>query len=538
MKHLKKSMFISTVLMVVMLVAALSTATFAWYTSNNTASSSVTQVGAAEATSANIGIGFYKGATASTISFQNLTDSLNNNKGDLNPTVPVKYYDDTYTLSGDQNYQVIPAQFTTSTDVPSGGYVADGMGVGSNYKRVVNLTAAELGENAANIVAASTYTHSFANPTNLTGIGNNYEKLYRITRYAYNNAIVADETLSASDPAVDRVITLANDVYTVVTADPSTACYKIVKVFTINESGTDYSDFNFASTTSVTMSCAYNLSGGKWFPNEGGYLVAYYEYGYVGYKADVTTVDTTAQFIGYAATAAATLNDGDILASAIISNENYPTISEIKYNAANFAYVCQTYAGSEVDNGALTDKVESVISWSGFSFNKAAVDADGFFLANGTAATIGSKYSGTSDTFVGGGYDVVPVTGKDSRGIATETFYVTNNGSNTISSLTIGLNVTGDNAELLRIAVFKNGTYVGTMATNNNSDTTFGTILKGAKAADMPTYKAYNSLALGQLLAGNTNAAEFQIVAWFDGKLLDDAAAGKNCAFTLTFTAQ
>lgn len=58
MKHSKKSLFITTIMMVVLLVAALSTATYAWYTSSNTVSTSETQVNSAESTGANISIGW------------------------------------------------------------------------------------------------------------------------------------------------------------------------------------------------------------------------------------------------------------------------------------------------------------------------------------------------------------------------------------------------------------------------------------------------------------------------------------------------
>lgn len=58
MKHMKKSMFITTVMMVVLLIVAVSTATFAWYTSSNTVNTAITNVNSAESTGANISIGW------------------------------------------------------------------------------------------------------------------------------------------------------------------------------------------------------------------------------------------------------------------------------------------------------------------------------------------------------------------------------------------------------------------------------------------------------------------------------------------------
>lgn len=62
MKHMKKSMFITTVMMVVLLIVAVSTATFAWYTSSNTVNTAVTNVNSAESTGANIAIGWVQNA--------------------------------------------------------------------------------------------------------------------------------------------------------------------------------------------------------------------------------------------------------------------------------------------------------------------------------------------------------------------------------------------------------------------------------------------------------------------------------------------
>lgn len=76
MKHMKKSLFFTTVMMVVLLVVALSTATFAWYTSSNTVTISQATVNSAEATGANIAIGWNDSAPigANNISFKENTN--------------------------------------------------------------------------------------------------------------------------------------------------------------------------------------------------------------------------------------------------------------------------------------------------------------------------------------------------------------------------------------------------------------------------------------------------------------------------------
>lgn len=69
MKHMKRSMFISTILMVVVLVVALSTATFAWYTASNTGSASTGNLVAADSSAANIAVGWTNDATTTSITF-------------------------------------------------------------------------------------------------------------------------------------------------------------------------------------------------------------------------------------------------------------------------------------------------------------------------------------------------------------------------------------------------------------------------------------------------------------------------------------
>ena len=70
MKNAKKSMFITTILMVAVLIVAVSTATFAWYTSSSTVTASKTQLSTATSDSANIAIGWTQSATTTEVSFE------------------------------------------------------------------------------------------------------------------------------------------------------------------------------------------------------------------------------------------------------------------------------------------------------------------------------------------------------------------------------------------------------------------------------------------------------------------------------------
>lgn len=75
-----KSLFISTVAMVVMLIVALSVGTFAWYTAQETVTANDAVVGTATSTEAAIAIGWTAGASSSSVSF--------GAKDDLRPMIP------------------------------------------------------------------------------------------------------------------------------------------------------------------------------------------------------------------------------------------------------------------------------------------------------------------------------------------------------------------------------------------------------------------------------------------------------------------
>lgn len=75
-----KSLFISTIAMVVMLIVALSVGTFAWYTAQETVTADDAVVGTATSTESAIAIGWAAGASSSSVSF--------GAKNDLRPMIP------------------------------------------------------------------------------------------------------------------------------------------------------------------------------------------------------------------------------------------------------------------------------------------------------------------------------------------------------------------------------------------------------------------------------------------------------------------
>ena len=116
MKHMKRSMFISTILMVVVLVVALSTATFAWYTASNTGSASTGNLVAANSSAANIAVGWTESDVTTAITFAN----AKNKEGQdtpvtVDPMVPIaapSVTAESETAYGDLTFQTAPMDST------------------------------------------------------------------------------------------------------------------------------------------------------------------------------------------------------------------------------------------------------------------------------------------------------------------------------------------------------------------------------------------------------------------------------------------
>ena len=102
----KKSMFITTILMVAVLIVAVSTATFAWYTATENGSATNAVLTAADSTAANVAIGWTEDATGTSI-------QLNTKEG-IAPMVPAT------AVSLDMDYAAL--LFKTSTIDSAGNF--------------------------------------------------------------------------------------------------------------------------------------------------------------------------------------------------------------------------------------------------------------------------------------------------------------------------------------------------------------------------------------------------------------------------------
>lgn len=114
---MKKSMLISTVLMVVLLVVAISTATFAWYTSNTQVNVTNTAISSAASTSASLSID----TTANTNS---TNSSITITMGaDLQPMIPTTAPSATDTIT---TYDAFIGSFTTANVNNAGIFTGNG----------------------------------------------------------------------------------------------------------------------------------------------------------------------------------------------------------------------------------------------------------------------------------------------------------------------------------------------------------------------------------------------------------------------------
>lgn len=113
MKSMKKSMFLTTILMVVLLIVALSTATFAWYTANTAVGATKTTVTSATSATASLVIDNQKATSA----------NATNSSVDLTMTgtnVPMVYTDASAVAAGTNTYADFITKFYTFTRTNAG----------------------------------------------------------------------------------------------------------------------------------------------------------------------------------------------------------------------------------------------------------------------------------------------------------------------------------------------------------------------------------------------------------------------------------
>ena len=108
-------------------------------------------------------------------------------------------------------------------------------------------------------------------------------------------------------------------------------------------------------------------------------------------------------------------------------------------------------------------------------------------------------------------------------------FYLYNTGDYAMQ-VSVAYDIGGDNAESLRVAVFTEGIYRGTL---RKGDLHYGTIVRGALVSeqDKVAYDAENVTKV-QFSIPETDSVDVRLVAWYDGVLLGDDGAELDAILT------
>lgn len=197
MKTMKKSMFITTIMMVVLLVVALSTATFAWYTAQSNVTATKTIVTSASSNSASL-----------VIDTSAVTDvNANNSSVDLtvtasNSNVPLIYYSAQAPVAG-VAYNTFRDSFYTM-NVTNDGRIVESVTSTTSAGTITTVKGSE--------TAAATQNYFV-----LTNVGGNVvTSLKTIVKIDADNYVATTVTTGAS---VAGLYTLNNNIYTVLGAD-------------------------------------------------------------------------------------------------------------------------------------------------------------------------------------------------------------------------------------------------------------------------------------------------------------------------------
>ncbi|MDR3217305.1 MAG: hypothetical protein LBT55_07920 [Clostridiaceae bacterium] len=514
-KRQTKSLFVTTLIIAIMLVAALSTATFAWFSANTTVSVTTTTVTAAKSDNANIGIGWTldEANNGKTITFdstaldavgpkvpttmpvkkgQNLATEIATHKYITTKNLLVANQFKANALPGTANKLNI--KFISNEDISTslqpdeisfynGGNASDGYDVGG--KKVVDITK-----------ITSTATDYFDDAI----VGTDYYRIAVRTNYYYLGDItsiwdVQDITLSSeaaakissfNDGGVILTIGSVTSGATITNADANVIFpgysfnNDITRIYKINEPILIPESYTTLPSRVVALGVINGLGG----------------------FADYVYITTTKGYI----------NTGDI------TDAEAASVYGVVVDAGD-RYLYEKTNDVKDDQAASGTKIAPT---SQLAFGTSPIDTDGRFT---TPANGGISYAKQVST-------------------SQEYFYIKNNSSSTTAiDIYIGGEITGTNASLLRIAVFVNDTYIDTLATTA-ANTYYGAILATANGTrSLSTYSATAiniAPALKITESGVTTiiggqSLKIAVVVWFDGVGLIESGAGLDAQFTLSF---
>jgi len=519
---MRKSMFISTVLMVVLLIVALSTATFAWFSANNTVIATQTTMTAATSTDANITIGWTTNPQemGSSISFDSASA--------LHPTIPKLK-----PVKAGETGTPIPAQYVSTNKPLSEGVTTYNFTYGG-YEDVPFLTVVD----AKTVERGGTIPYDADLDEDYPGLIGSITPLKRIyrTSWAIEARYVATTSQVPMNERDDISYNGENFDYLNVVANGTTA--KADNDIELDDANANYELYTLED---IGMSTQISATVGDRI-----YLMKAVQESFA--LIDINGA-APANFIS-GGMDGSTGNPGIIDFLTIFDNEDGSPVFPVQVGSNYYidlddytAFVRVSAVGDRIycvrpaiDNPTRTKLNDFAIS---SNFSTANIDVNNRFRAAGGGAP------GGDNLFVN-----LEKEGEDTD----TTFYLMNN--NAVGSqradvtMRVAINAESESDTALndlRIAVFVQAPgetapyYYGTLATAGGARTYYGAIAEGAFSTS-EAFQNYSFLTDGLTLEQKISIdpqtyAAISIVVWFDGVSLGNAEAGQEVNFTFTFTA-
>ncbi|HHT83989.1 MAG TPA: hypothetical protein GXZ92_06015 [Clostridiales bacterium] len=517
MKTMRKSMFISTVLMVVLLIVALSTATFAWFSANNTVIATQTTMTAATSTDANITIGWTTDPEqmGSSISFDSASalhptiPMLKPVKAGETGTIPAQYVSTNKALSEEDTYY-----FTYENhNVP--------------FLTVVDAKTAARG-------GTIPYSEDLAEDYGLTGDITMLKRIYRTSweipaRYvATTSQVPHDETYQIPYNGEEE--------------DPVPYLNVVANGTAINDNDIEFDEVNanyeLYTLEDIGMSTQISATIGDRI-----YHMKEVEESFA--LIDINGA-APANFISGGMDGSPG-DPGDIDFLTIFDSGG--TSGTFPVQVGSNYYIDFEDCDAFVDVSAVGDRIYCVRPAA--TPTRTTLDDfasfDNFYTANidvnNRFRTAGGPAPGEENLFVN----------LQEKGGTRKTFYLMNNNAfgSQRADVTMSVDINAESGTALsdlRIAVFVRAAgetapyYYGTLSSGGGANTYYGAIAEGAFSTST-AFQDYSFSTDGPTLAQKisidpqTNAA-ISIVVWFDGVSLGNAEAGQEVNFTFTFTAE
>lgn len=528
MKTMRKSMFISTVLMVVLLIVALSTATFAWFSANNTVIATQTTMTAATSTDANITIGWEPNPSGmgSSISFDSASA--------LHPTIPMLK-----PVKAGETGTTIPAQYV-STNKPLSEEVTTYTFTYGNYNEVPFLTVVDAKTvNRGGTIAYDKVNANYPNLTETITITPDMmlKRIYR-TSWEIPARYVAT-TSQVPESEIEYIQYKGNEVpyLNVVDDDEATADNDIG----LTEANETYDQLLFALDD---IGLKYKIEAEI---GDRIYHMKAVEESFV--LIDINGAAPANFISGGMDGDPGEPGDIDFL-TIFDSDSGGGTSGTFPVQVGDNYYIDYDDCGVFVGASAVGDRIYCVreaIANPTRTKRDDFASFNNFYTAN---IDVNNRFRTAGGGVSGGENLYVNLEEKGEEGTRT-TFYLMNNNAfgSKRADVTMSVDINAESGSALddlRIAVFVQAPgetelyYYGTLSRDGNARTYYGAIVDGAFStnAAFQYYSTDGPTLVQKISIDPQTYAAISIVVWFDGVSLGNTEAGQEVNFTFTFSAK